>query len=196
MKAKHTMPSIVVVYHSGYGHTRRLAQAVAQGAEAALLEIDAQGTLPESAWMELAAADLIVLGSPTYMGSASWQFKRFADDSSAAWMAQKWKDKLFAGFTNSGSMSGDKLSTLQYFMTFAMQHSGLWVGTGMMPSNTKAALRNDLNYVGSSSGAMATTPVDAGVDEVLEGDIETARRFGERLRDVAKRYSHASPPIA
>ncbi|MNL83643.1 hypothetical protein D3C87_2113470 [compost metagenome] len=63
----------------------------------------------------------------------------------------------------------------------------------MMPSNTKAALRNDLNYVGSSSGAMATTPVDAGVDEVLEGDIETARRFGERLRDVAKRYSNASP---
>ncbi|KZT16626.1 NADPH-dependent FMN reductase [Acidovorax sp. GW101-3H11] len=187
------MPSIVVVYHSGYGHTQRLAQAVAQCAEAALLQIDAQGILPESAWTQLAAADLIVLGSPTYMGSASWQFKKFADDSSAAWMTQQWKDKLFAGFTNSGSMSGDKLSTLQYFMTFAMQHSGLWVGTGMMPSNTKAALRNDLNYVGSSSGAMATTPVDAGVDEVFEGDIETARRFGERLRDVAKRYANASP---
>lgn len=65
MKAEHTMPSIVVVYHSGYGHTQRLAQAVCQNAEAALLKIDAQGALPEPAWMRLAAADLIVLGSPT-----------------------------------------------------------------------------------------------------------------------------------
>jgi multimeric flavodoxin WrbA len=146
--------------------------------------------------MGLAAADLIVLGSPAYMGSASWQFKRFADEPSAAWMTQKWKDKLFAGFTNIRRMSGDKLSTLQYFMTFAMQHSGLWAGTGMMPSNTQAALRNDLNYVGSFSGAMATTSVDAGIDDVLEGDIETAKRFGERLRAVAKRYSPALPPVA
>ena len=33
----------VVVYHSGYGHTQRLAQAVAQGAEAELIAIDAEG---------------------------------------------------------------------------------------------------------------------------------------------------------
>ena len=196
MKAEHARSSIVVVYHSGHGHTQRLAQTVAQGAGATLLEIDAQGALPGSAWVQLAAADLIALGSPSYMGSASWQFKKFADDSSAARMVQTWKDKLFAGFTNSGRMSGDKLSTLRYFMTFAMQHSGLWVGTSMMPSNTKAALRNDLKYVGSSSGAMATTPIDAGVDEMVEGDVETARRFGERLRVVAKRWSHAAPQMA
>ncbi|HEY9096597.1 MAG TPA: flavodoxin family protein, partial [Hydrogenophaga sp.] len=152
---------------------------------------------PEADWGRLAQADLIVVGSPTYMGGASWQFMRFADDSSAPWMAQRWKDKLFAGFTNSGSMSGDKLSTLQYFITLAMQHSGIWVGTGMMPSNTKAASRNDLNYIGSSSGAMATTPVDAGVDEVLPGDLETARRFGERLQAVLQRWVRtAQAPLA
>lgn len=190
------MSNPVVVFHSGYGHTKRLAQAVAEGSGAALLEIDANGHLPEAAWAQLAEADLIVMGSPTYMGGASWQFMKFADDSSAAWMVQKWKDKLFAGFTNSGSMSGDKLSTLQYFITLAMQHSGIWVGTGMMPSNTKAAQRNDVNYMGSSSGAMATTPVDAGIDEVLEGDIETARSFGERLRVVAKRWSRALDHMA
>ena len=32
---------------------------------------------------------------------------------------------------------------------------GIWVGTGLMPSNSKAAQRNDINYVGSFSGAMA-----------------------------------------
>lgn len=182
------MSQIVIVYHSGYGHTRRIAEAVAETAGAALLAIDAEGNLPEGGWEQLQAARTIVFGSPTYMGSVSWQFKKFADASSKAWFTQAWKDKLFAGFTNSASMNGDKHSTLHYFMTLAMQHSGLWVGTGMMPSNSKAATRDDINYVASSAGLMTTTPSDAGVDEIPAGDLATARRFGERLAEVTARH--------
>jgi hypothetical protein len=65
-----------------------------------------------------------------------------------------------------------------------MQHSGIWVGTGMMPSNSKAAQRNDLNYVGSSSGAMAQSPSDSSPDEMLPGDLETARQFGLRVAAI------------
>ncbi|TSE25100.1 p-benzoquinone reductase [Tepidimonas sediminis] len=183
------MPNIVVVYHSGYGHTQRMAQAVAEGAGAQLLAIDADGNLPDGGWELLDAADAIVMGSPTYMGSVSWQFKKFADASSKRWFAQAWKDKLFAGFTNSATMNGDKLSTLHYLFTLAMQHGGVWVGTGMMPSNTKAAQRNDVNYVGSSAGAMASTPSDASPAEMLPGDLETARRFGQRIAEVAARWA-------
>lgn len=43
------MSQIVVVYHSGYGHTQRVAQLVAEGAGAQLLAIDADGNLPEGA---------------------------------------------------------------------------------------------------------------------------------------------------
>ena len=86
-------------------------------------------------------------------------------------------------------MNGDKLSTLHYLFTLAMQHSGLWVGTGVLPSNSKAAQRNDLNYVGSSSGAMATTPSDASPDEMLPGDLETARLFGQRVAQTAARLA-------
>jgi multimeric flavodoxin WrbA len=179
------MANIVVVFHSGYGHTLRMAQAVAEGAGATLLPIDAEGNLPAEGWETLASADAIVFGSPTYMGSVSWQFKKFADASSKPWFTQAWKDKLFAGFTNSATMNGDKLSTLHYFFTLAMQHSGLWVGTGMLPSNSKAAQRNDLNYVGSFSGAMAQTPSDASPDEMLPGDLATARQFGQRIAEVA-----------
>ena len=181
------MPNITVVYHSGYGHTKRMAEAVAAGAGAELLAIDAEGNLPAGGWETLNAADAIIMGSPTYMGSVSWQFKKFADASSKPWFSQQWKDKLFAGFTNSASMNGDKLSTLHYLFTLAMQHSGLWVGTGLMPSNSKAAQRNDVNYVASFSGAMAQTPSDAGVDEMLPGDLETARLFGERVAAAAAR---------
>jgi multimeric flavodoxin WrbA len=130
------------------------------------------------------------MGSPTYMGSVSWQFKKFADASSKSWFTQAWKDKVFAGFTNSATMNGDKHSTLHYLITLAMQHSGIWVGTGMMPSNTKAAQRNDVNYVGSSSGAMAQSPSDSSPDEMLPGDLETARQFGQRVAKVTARLTN------
>ena len=175
------MSKIVVVYHSGYGHTVKQAEAVAEGARAELIAIDAEGNITEAQWAILDTADAIIFGSPTYMGNVSWQFKKFADASSKAWFTQKWKDKVFGGFTNSATMNGDKHSTIHYFMTLAMQHSGIWVGTGLMPSNSKAAKRDDINYVGSFAGAMMQTPSDASADEVVQGDLETARLYGERI---------------
>ncbi len=187
---------IVIVYHSGYGHTRKVAEAVAAGSGGTLLAIDAEGNLPVGGWEQLAAADAIVFGSPTYMGSVSWQFKKFADASSKAWYGQHWKNKLAAGFTNSASMNGDKLSTLHYFFTLSQQHSMLWVGTGMMPSNSKAATRNDLNYVASSSGLMTATPSDASPDEMVPGDLETARQFGRRVAEAMTLLVPPRLPIA
>ncbi len=183
------MSKIAVVYHSGYGHTKRQAEAVAEGAQAELVAIDAEGNLPDGAWEKLAAADAIVFGSPTYMGGASWQFKKFADASSKPWFTQVWKDKIAAGFTNSASMNGDKLSTLHYFFTLSQQHSMIWVGTGMMPSNAKAADRNDINYLGSFSGAMSQSPSDASTAEMLPGDLATAKAFGERVAAVTARFA-------
>jgi NAD(P)H dehydrogenase (quinone) len=182
------MTKVAVVFHSGYGHTLRMAQAVAEGADAELVAIDADGNLPEGGWDTLAAADAIIMGSPTYMGSVSWQFKKFADASSKPWYTQAWKDKLFAGFTNSASLNGDKLSTLTYLFTLAMQHGGLWISQGVMPSNSKAAQRNDANFLGSYSGAMAQSPSDAGANEMLPGDLENARNLGKRVLELAGRF--------
>ena len=179
---------IVVVYFSGYGHTKRVAESVAQGAGASLLAVDQEGNLPEGGWEQLAAADAIIFGAPTYMGSVPWQYKKFIDATSKPWYHQQWKDKIAAGFTNSASMNGDKLSTLHYLFTLSQQHSMIWVGTGLMPSNSKAATRNDVNYVASFSGAMATSPSDASVDEMLPGDLETARLFGVRVAEVTAKF--------
>ena len=183
------MAKVAVVFHSGYGHTLRMAQSVAEGAAAELVAIDAEGNLSDAGWATLNAADAIIMGSPTYMGSVSWQFKKFADASSKPWFSQAWKNKVFAGFTNSATMNGDKLSTLHYLFTLAMQHGGIWVGTGIMPSNSKAAQRNDINFVGSFSGAMAQSPSDASPTEMLPGDLETARLFGQRVAEVAARFA-------
>ena len=181
------MADVVVVYHSGYGHTQRMAQAVAEGANALLLAIDAEGNLPAGGWETLAGADAIIFGTPTYMGSVSWQFKKFADASSKPWYVQAWKDKVAAGFTNSAGMSGDKLSTLNTLFALAMQHGMIWVSQGLKPANTKAAKRDDVNYLVSYSGAMAHSPADASPAEMSPGDLETARLFGERVAGIAAR---------
>ena len=181
------MAKVAVVFHSGYGHTLRMAQSVAEGAGAELVPIDAEGNLTEAQWNTLNAVDAIVMGSPTYMGSVSWQFKKFADATSKPWYTQAWKDKVFGGFTNSANVNGDKHSTLHYFMTLAMQHGGLWVGTGLNYNNTKASQRGDVNYLASSAGPMAQTPGDASAGEMNAGDLETARLFGKRVADIVAR---------
>ena len=182
------MTKVAVVFHSGYGHTLRMAQSVAQGANAELVAIDAEGNVSEAGWNTLNSADAIIMGSPTYMGSVSWQFKKFADATSKAWYTQAWKDKVFAGFTNSASMNGDKHSTLHYLFTLAMQQGGIWVSSGIMPSNSKAAQRNDVNYLGSYAGAMAQSPSDASPAEMPQGDLDTAKLFGQRVAQVAAKF--------
>lgn len=181
------MAKVVVVFHSGYGHTVKQAEAVAAGAQAELIAIDAEGNITDDNWASLAAADAIVFGSPTYMGNVSWQFKKFADASSKPWGAQQWKDKIMGGFTNSATMNGDKHAVMGVLQGLAMQHSGIWVGLGLMPSNAKSAQRDDINYVGGFAGAFMQTPADAGVDEVNAGDLETARLYGERIASIAKK---------
>jgi NAD(P)H dehydrogenase (quinone) len=180
------MTSIVIVHHSGYGHTRRQAEFVQTGASKTgatvnFLTIDEPGDLPPDGWDLLLQADGIIFGSPTYMGGPSWQFKKFADASSKPWFGQAWKDKFAGGFTNSATMNGDKFNTITYFITLAMQHSMAWVGTGMMPANNKAATRDSVNYVGGFSGALAQSPSDASPDEMFAGDLATAEAFGERF---------------
>jgi len=189
------MTTVAIVYHSGYGHTKKQAEAVHAGvlagnATAELIAIDAEGNLGEAAWASLSQADAVIFGSPTYMGSVSWQFKKFADASSKPWFSQAWKDKIAAGFTNSATINGDKLSTLHYMFTLAMQHGMIWVGTGLMPSNAKAAQRNDVNYLGSSAGAISQSPADSSPDEgPLPGDLETAKLFGKRVAETAAKLA-------
>jgi NAD(P)H dehydrogenase (quinone) len=181
-------PSIVIVYHSGYGHTKVIAEEVLAGASSvagvsvklcATSEFGSPGgdrKLPES-WGTLQAADCIIFGSPTYMGSVSAEFKRFMDASGGVWFGQGWKDKLAAGFTNSGGTSGDKLNTLVTLSMFAAQHSMLWVSQGLM-SDAK------VNRLGSYLGAMAQSGNGPAPDSVNADDRASAKLFGERVAKV------------
>lgn len=184
---KKTSANIVIAYHSGYGHTARLADALtngaaqAQGARATCLDV---ARLDDEGWAALADADAIVFGAPTYMGGPSGVFKTFADASSKVWFTQGWRNKIAGGFTCSMSMSGDKFSTLQYFVTLAMQHGMIWVGTGMMPADDPGD-PDSLNRLGSYIGVMAQADNVPPEQSPPDGDLETAVAYGERIARVA-----------
>ncbi len=188
------MKKIAIVYHSGYGHTARQAEAVRAGAAdgAADAKLYAADALTDAHWAELAAADAIVFGAPTYMGSVSAPFKAFMDASSKVWFTQGWKNKLAAGFTNSGSQSGDKLNSLVQLAVFAAQQGMLWVSLGIMPGNNSSqGSPDDLNRVGSYLGAMAQSNVDQGADAMRESDLATARELGRRVAAAARAWDSA-----
>ena len=182
------MTRVVVAFHSGYGHTRRVAEALREGAasvtgvRAALLDVTA---VDEAGWSELAAADAIVFGAPTYMGGASGDFKKFADASAKVWFTQGWKDKLAGGFTCSLNMSGDKYSTLMYFVTFAMQHGMVWVGTAQMPPR-QPGHPDEVNRIGSSIGVMAQADNVPPEQSPPQGDVDSAHGYGQRIAEKAR----------
>lgn len=191
--ARAQVARVAVVYHSGYGHTKAQAEAVARGAESvlgtqvALIPVDQA----EARAAEIHAADAIIFGAPTYMGSVSAPFKAFMDWSSKAWFGQQWKNKIAAGFTNSGSQSGDKLNSLVQLAIFAMQHGMIWVGLDLMPgnNNSKGSVQ-DLNRLGSFLGAMAQSNVDVGPDQApIESDRKTAEHLGRRVAEFAQRLT-------
>ncbi|MER6425994.1 flavodoxin family protein [Streptomyces sp. NPDC001137] len=177
-------PTVAVAFHSGYGHTAVIAEAVARGAAEAGAEVISipVDTITDEQWAQLDAADAIIFGAPTYMGTASAAFHAFAEASSKRWFTQSWVDKIAAGFTNSGAKNGDKSSTLGYFFTMAAQHGMHWVSLGVQPgwASTQGS-EDDINRLGYFVGAGAQTPTDAGPEAVHKSDIATAEGLGARV---------------
>jgi len=188
------MTTISIVYHSGSGHTTKLAEAVAKGA-GSVADVKVQtialsgkdiieGRYKNAAVLEqLDTSDAIIFGSPTYMGGPSGQFKTFADATAERWFGGKWRDKLAAGFTVSMGPSGDKLSTLHYFFTLAMQHGMVWIGMPELPMNDKG-----INRLSSYSGVMAQAGQESPEVAPNEADKLTGEILGRRVAASAKRW--------
>ncbi len=194
------MTKVAIVYHSGYGHTAAVAEHVAKGAASVpgvavqVYKADDLSSPDAGPWAELTAADAIIFGAPTYMGSASAPMKQFMDASSKIWISQGWKNKIAAGFTNSASWSGDKLSTLEQFAVFAAQQGMIWTGTGLLPgNNSSTGSPEDINRLGSFLGLMTQSNADQGPDVAPpQSDRRTAEQFGRRIAEVALRWANGA----
>jgi NAD(P)H dehydrogenase (quinone) len=189
------VPTVAIVYFSAQGHTKQVAEAVAEGAKgvpgtAVELVRIVGDDIAGGRWKnpdlmaKVSAADAIVFGTPTYMGGYSAQLKAFVDAASEVWMRLGWKDKLAAGFTHSQGLSGDKLNTLAGLWVNAMQHGMVWVGPGELVEGTGA---DQVNRLSAYGGAMAQT--DYGQEKVNPGDLKTAAILGRRVAEAAARWA-------
>jgi multimeric flavodoxin WrbA len=178
---------IAVLYHSGYGHTARLAQHVAAGAarvEGAEATLIALGDDPVD-WAQIENFDAIIFGSPTYNGTVSARFKQFMEESTRhAWLPQKWRNKLAAGFTNSGAMHGDKLNSLVTMALFAAQHGMIWVGLDLFPGKSG----DEPNRVGGWLGVMAQSDDAPAEVTPIRSDLDTAAHLGQRVAELTQQF--------
>ena len=187
--------NITIAYHSGYGHTAKVAFAVAEGAKSldgTKVELVNVAEMNDQAWEKLDNSHAIIFGCPTYMGGVSAKFKEFIDSAAGRWMKQTWKDKIAAGFTNSGSYSGDKLSSLFSLSLNAMQHGMIWVGNAMMPASVQGIegpTSAQLNRVGSWLGVSTQSNNESAEISPPAGDLETAKLFGIRVANITKQFS-------
>jgi NAD(P)H dehydrogenase (quinone) len=182
-------PAIAIAYHSRFGHTAVLADAVAHGAREAggRVRTIALDTIAEPDWDTLDAADAIIFGSATYMGNVSAGFQAFAERTGRRCLDGTWRDKIAAGFTNSGSKAGDKLHSLMALAVFAAQHHMHWVNLGLGAGwNSSAGSEHDLNRLGFWLGAGAQTDVDVNPDQVHSADVRTCEHLGRRVTGVTR----------
>ncbi len=86
---------MVIIYHSGYGHTKMVAEHIHKGASRELEHVTLLSTLEAQDRFELLhQADTLVFGCPTYMGTVSAEFKKFMEATGKFWYAQTWKGNL------------------------------------------------------------------------------------------------------
>ncbi len=190
------MSTVSIIYFSGSGHTAKEAEAIHQGVvsvpgtTAHLIAIAGDDIVKgryqnNEVLATLDGSDAIIFGSPTYMGGPAAQFKAFADATGERWYRSAWRDKLAAGFTVSNGPSGDKLGTLQYFVTLAMQHGMIWVGLPDNPMNDRG-----INRLSSYSGVMAQAGNEPPDVAPNAADKLTGEILGRRVAEAARRWQH------
>jgi NAD(P)H dehydrogenase (quinone) len=197
---------ILIVYYSRYGVVKLLAERIAEGAqrepgiETELLRIedlpimeargdeDADDARMRRAIVidRMASADALIVGSPSYLGSAASALKRLFEDCATAedpaiqdrsrpWRHYLFHDKVGAAFTASGTPHGGNEQTLLSILTMLM-HLGMIVVT---PGQGFPILENQA----APYGATAISGAD-GRRLPTDQEQNDARDLGERVARI------------
>jgi len=132
------MLKLLVVYFSGTGNTRTMAEAVAVGAKEAGAEVVLKG-VQETSVDDLIASDAIAFGSPTYFSYMAGLLKTLFD---SAWSSRgRMAGKLFASFASSGL--GNETRTVKSIegicASFKLEKACPSVAVTGMPSESQVA---------------------------------------------------------
>ena len=169
-----TTVRVLVAYYSLTGNTEKMAAGVVEGVKRVQGATVTLKKADEITKDDLQAADGIILGCPTYYGSIPGKFKVVIDDWS--WkMKVDFTDKVGGAFSTGGGQAGGKEFVLVSLVVFMLNNRMLVAGP---------LYRNDTtgSVWGEVGAAAMTGPLDPGVGE---GELDSARRLGERVARLA-----------
>ena len=98
--------NVLISYHSDYGNTERMAQAIGAGAKVATECSVEFKQATDTTLEDLQAADLIIFGTPVHMGSMAWQLKQLIDRGGKLWMEGALEGKIGGVFATGGGFGG------------------------------------------------------------------------------------------
>lgn len=195
---------VLVLYYSTYGHTYRMAQAVAEGAReitgtevvikrvpetlsddilgkmGALDAANSFKDVPVAKVEDLASAHAIIFGTPTRFGNMAAQMKAFLDSTGQLWQQGALVGKVGSVFTSTATQHGGQESTLLSFHTVLLHHGMVVVG---LPYAFQGQM--SLNEISGCSPYGASTIVGMGEREISENELAGARFQGKHVATIA-----------
>lgn len=196
------MAKVLVLYYSSYGHTAKMASAIAEGAATSGADVTIKRvpeTVPEkvveSAGFhsevshdvvevdELPNYDAIVIGTPTRYGRMSAQMAAFLDQTGALWQRGALNGKIGGAFTSTATQHGGQETTLFSIITNLMHLGMTIVG---LPYSFKGQMTLEEITGGSPYGATTIAGGD-GKRQPSENELEGARHQGKLIAETAKR---------
>jgi NAD(P)H dehydrogenase (quinone) len=194
------MTKVLVLYYSAYGHTERMAEAVAEGARGAGADVAVRRvpeTLQEDAARaahvkldqaaqvatveELPEYDAIIVGTPTRFGRMPSQMAAFWDRTGPLWMKGALVGKLGAAFTSTGSQHGGQETTLFSIITNLL-HQGMLISG--LPYAFQGQLKLDEVTGGAPYGATTIAAPD-GSRQPTANELDGARYLGAHVAKIA-----------
>lgn len=165
---------VLVAFYSLTGNTEKMAAAVAEGVQRTPGVIVHAKSVDKVAKEDLVAADALILGCPTYYGSIPGKMKAVIDDWSWKWKVD-FTDKAGGAFSTGGGQVGGKEFVVVSLLMFMINNRMVIAGP---------FYRNDTtgSVWGEAGAAAMTGPLDP---DVGEGELDSARRLGERVARLA-----------
>lgn len=113
---------LLVVYYSGTGNTKMLANEIANGARAKGVTATVKRAEDCTA-QELGKADALAVGSPTYFSNVAWQIKKLIDESIVLYGGKELAGKPVGLFTSAGCKRDAQQCLKMLQLAFAFHHS-------------------------------------------------------------------------
>jgi NAD(P)H dehydrogenase (quinone) len=171
---------VLIAYYSLTGNTEKMAQGVVEGAQRIPGTAVNLKTVDEVTKKDLEGADGIILGCPAYYGTIPGRMKVVIDDWS--WkMKVDFTDKVGGAFSTGGGQAGGKEFVVVSLVMFLLNNR--MVVAGPLYRNDKTE-----SVWGEVGAAAMTGPLDPGVGE---GELDSARRLGERVARLSLKLKRA-----